>query len=180
MVSAIIRRDRGEQTGSRTTNITISKDWLSQRIVCLQWQTTYFCVHAQFCFTSMCIHSSSLPNPSPLSSLSYAPPMLLFSFGVQCCSSMQFVMLFEKLHFKQQKITFLCYVPSYIFLYLQYLMPICLMIIWVWASPPALGVNYFALHFHTFLSAYNFQLHCFWFGLEVENHLLRGQAEAYH
>lgn len=50
------------------------------------------------------------PIPSPLSSLSYAPHMLLFFFGVRCCSSMKFVMLFEKLHFKQQKnhISMLC------------------------------------------------------------------------
>lgn len=50
------------------------------------------------------------PNPSPLSSLSYAPHMLLFFFGVRCCSSMKFVMLFEKLHFKQKKnhISMLC------------------------------------------------------------------------
>lgn len=105
-----------------------------------------------------------LPRPSPLSPFSYALHLLLFSSGMLCCSNLHSVELLEKPHFKQQTFPFLCYVPSHTSLYLDYLMPVCLLTTWVGPSPP---VSWSKLVCHTFLSACNFRLHWSSFGLEL-------------
>lgn len=145
--NAIIRRRlRGEQTGSRATTLAGSNGVRGH--VCPQWQTTHYVSVLSFALLAR----ASVVVPSL--SLSF---VFFFLMLLTCCSSLllccavpvcSLLCFFEKPHFKQQTFPFLCYVPSRTFLYLEYLMPTCLLVTWV---RPSLPVSWSKLFYLSYL-----------------------------